>query len=202
MFELSKKETKIFRKLNTPIKVQDFIHKIPTNWEKKGETLFSPSEVLRENKAHCMEAALLAAAIFWYHGQKPLILDLRATKDDYEHVIALFRQNGHWGAISKSNHNGLLYRDPIYRSIRELVMSYFNEYFLDNGKKTLRDYSRPFDLRKFGTDWVTSDDNLWDIDKALDKSPHVKILDKKMIASLRKSDRIEIKASNLFIFKP
>ncbi len=201
MFVLDQSETKIFRKLDTPIMVQDFLDKIPINFEKHGETLYSPRQVLRENKAHCMEAALLASAVFWYHGQKPMLLDLRTTKDDFEHVVALFRQNNRWGAISKSNHSVLLYRDPIYRTIRELVMSYFHEYFLDSGKKTLRNYSRPFDLRKFGTEWVTSEEQLWDIDQALDASPHVQLLDKKMIESLRPADQIAIKASNLTRFK-
>ena len=106
-------------------------------------------EVLRAGKAHCMEGALLAAAILEFHGHKPLLLDLRSTSEDLDHVVALFKQNGYWGAISKTNHVVLRYREPIYGSVRELAMSYFHEYFLDNGKKTLREYSVPVDLGKF-----------------------------------------------------
>jgi hypothetical protein len=96
-----------------------------------------------------MEGALLAAAILEFHGHKPLLLDLRSTNDDLDHVVALFKQFGCWGAISKTNHVVLRYREPVYKTLRELAMSYFHEYFLDNGKKTLREYSVPFDLKSF-----------------------------------------------------
>ena len=200
-FGLTPLEIKIFEKLNTPVKIQDFIHKIPINFEKKGETLLSPREVLRQKKAHCMEGALFAASVFWYHGELPMILDLRTIRPDFDHVVAIFKRNGYFGAISKSNHGVLLYRDPIYKTIRELVFSYFHEYFLQNGKKTLRNYSKPFDLRKFGTTWITSNQDLWHIDKALDKSPHIDLLNAKLIATLRPADRIQIQAGNLEIFK-
>ncbi len=199
---LTPKEKKIFDKLDTAIKVQDFLDKVPINFEKTRETLLSPRKVLERKRAHCMEGALFAAAVFWYHGAKPLLLDLRTTKDDFDHVVALFKQNGKWGAISKSNHGVLLYRDPIYSSVRELAISYFHEYFLQNRKKTLREFSEPFDLRKFGTGWIVSDKDLWYIDKALDRSPHHPLLDKKSLANLRLADRIQIRAGNLEIYKP
>src|SRR3989344_618593 len=138
-----KKENALMRKLNTSAKVQDFLNRLPFNLEKKGETLKSPLLVIREGKAHCFEGALLGAYILSLHGFPPLILHLKTTKEDYEHVIAPFRVNGFWGALSKTNHSALRYRDAIYKNIRELVMSYFHEYFLDNGIKTLRKYSQP-----------------------------------------------------------
>ncbi|MCR4275491.1 MAG: hypothetical protein NUV83_01920 [Candidatus Wolfebacteria bacterium] len=191
------KEFDIFEKLDTPSKIQDFIDNIPINFEKNGETCQSPLMVLKNNKAHCLEGALLAAAIFLYHGKKPLLLDLVTTpKDDY-HTVALFKEGNRWGAISKTNHAFLRYRDPVYKSARELAMSYFNEYFLDSGKKTLRSYSDSFDLTKFGENWLVAKNNLWNIAEALDNSKHHEIINKKMIKRLRLADPIEIKANKL-----
>lgn len=192
--ELSAFEIKIFGELNTPAKIQDFINKIPINFEKSGETLMSPRLILKKRKAHCFEGALLAAAIFWHHKQKPLLLDLVAQKPDLNHVVALFRKNGYWGAVSKTNHAALRYREPVYQTVRELVMSYFHEYFTHGGKKTLVSFAGPFNLKKFGTGWITSEKNLWFIDKALEKTAHVKIPRPK---NLRRADAIEIKAGKL-----
>lgn len=215
--DLTKEETKLFKKLNSPRKIQDFINALPANFEKNGETLMSPRRVLRENKAHCLEGAFLAAAVLWFHGQKPWLMDLKTTDYDFDHVVALFRSSagtvsqkagaisvpGRWGAISKTNHAVLRYREPVYATLRELAMSYFHEYFLDNGFKTLRSYSKPFDLSKLSTlkvkplMWITAEEDLWEIANQLDDSPHFAILDKKMTASLRRADPIEIKAGKL-----
>lgn len=200
-FGLTKEEEKILRKLNSPKKVQDFLNKIPINFEPEGDTCFSPRKVLRENRCHCIEGALLAAAIFWIHNRKPLVIDLKTTRDDFEHVVAVFKENGKYGAISKTNHSVLRYREPVYNSVRELIMSYFHEYFKDNGKKTLRSYSMPVNLSKFGKKWITSEDNLWHIHDYLDKVRHYKILNRKQIANLRKADKIEIEAGKLVDFK-
>ncbi len=195
---LAGEEVKIFKKLNSPRKLQDFIKAIPINFEKKGETLMSPRRVLKENKAHCLEGAFLAAAVLWFHGEKPLLMDLKTTDYDFDHVVALFRKGNGWGAISKTNHAVLRYREPVYASPRELAMSYFHEYFLDNGAKTLRSYSVPFNLSRLNLEnWVTAEEDLWEIADHLDESPHRQILDKKMIASLRRADPIEIKAGKL-----
>ena len=143
-------ETKLFKRLNSPKKIQDFLAlKIRHNPARDGVECRSPRRVLREGKAHCMEGALLAAAILEFHGHKPLLLDLRSTSDDLDHVVALFSQFGCWGAISKTNHVVLRYREPIYKSIRELALSYFHEYFLDSGKKTLREYSAPVNVSSY-----------------------------------------------------
>jgi hypothetical protein len=196
-YGLSKKEKRVFDKLDTPQKIQDFLDQMPINFERTGETLMSPRLVLQKNKAHCIEAALLAAAVLWHHGQKPLLLDLVADKKDFDHVVCLFRQGGYWGAISKSNHAVLRWRDPVYRTVRELAMSYYHEYFLPNGAKSLKTYSAPFDLRKFRTEWVTSEKKLMYIGDALDRSPHFRTVEKKQEKNLRKADRIMIKAGRL-----
>jgi len=195
------KEFSVFKKLNTPVKIQDFIDAIPINFEKNGETCWSPLSVLKHNKAHCLEGALLVAAIFLYHGKKPFLLDLVTTpKDDY-HTVALFKEGNYWGAISKTNHAFLRYRDPVYKSVRELAMSYFNEYFMDSGKKTLRSYSGAFDLTKFGEDWLVAENDLWNIAEAIDNAKHYKILTVKQIRRLRLADPIEIKANKLTQWK-
>jgi hypothetical protein len=196
-------ELKIFRKLNTPRKIQDFLEKIPINFERdKKDTCISPRRVLRENKAHCIEGALFAAAALWLGGQRPYLLDLQTIDHDFDHVVTLFRRRGLWGAISKTNHAVLRYREPIFRTVRELALSYFHEYFLNNGEKTLRNHSRPFNLLRFTKQgWAISERNLWYIVEALDESPHYPILPKAAIAELRPADPIELKAGDLVRWK-
>lgn len=199
---LSKKDTQLIKKLNSPKKIQDFISNLEMNFDYIKDTCQSPKQVLKSKKAHCIEGAILAAAILSYHGHKPLLLDLEATKDDYDHVIAIFKQHKHWGAISKTNHSVLRYREPIYKTLRELVLSYFHEYFLnENGKKTLRKYSKPVNLSMFNyLNWISSDDEVWFIPEHLTKIKHYPILNKKQIALLRKADNIEIKAGKILEF--
>ena len=202
--QLTKEEINIFKKLNSPRKLQDFINSIPANFEKRGETCLSPRRVLKQNKAHCLEGAFLAAAALWFHGQKPLLLDLKTADNDFDHVVALFRRGRFWGAVSKTNHAVLRYREPVYASPRELAMSFFHEYFLNNGDKTLRSFSKPFDLStsKVGPwMWITAEEDLWELADRLDESPHYRILDKKVIFSLRRADPIEIKAGKLTEWK-
>ena len=199
---LNARELILFRKLNSPKKIQDFLEAVPINFDHKKDTCASPRTMLRKNKAHCIEGAFFAAAVLWFHGQKPLLLDLQAVDDDYDHVVALFRgKKGYWGAISKTNHAVLRYREPVYKSVRELTLSYFHEYFDDGGRKNLRAFSRPFNLAKFGNGWITSNTDLWHIAEALDDSPHFKILTRSMISQLRRADAIEIKAGKLIEWK-
>ena len=198
MFGLSKDELAILKKLSTPHKIQDFLDALPQNHEESGDTCRSPRAVLRDKKAHCIEGALLTATALWLHGKKPLLLDLRTTDEDFDHVVALYKEGDYFGAISKTNHAVLRFRDPIYRTVRELALSYFHEYFLlTNGKKTLRSYSRPFSLASRGTAWITSEDNLWDIAEALDESPHLKIIPKGHEKYLRPASAIERKAGSI-----
>ncbi|MCX6757596.1 MAG: hypothetical protein NTZ44_01810 [Candidatus Nomurabacteria bacterium] len=202
MLGLSKKELSIFKKLSTPIKIQDFLDALPINWEKNGETYMSPREVLLNKKAHCLEGALLAGVALWLNGEKPLLLDLKA-EGDIDHVIAIYKRNGYWGAISKTNHPTLRFRDPVYKNIRELALSYFHEYFNDtNGKKCLRSYStKPFNIKKLGTKWITSKENLHYIAQMIDDAPHELIFPKKNNKFIRKADNMERKAGKLIEWK-
>ena len=173
-------------KLNTGERIQTFLEKIPFNHEKNGETCMSPLRVLQERKAHCIEGALLAGVCLMLQGEKPLIVNLKVEKGDYDHIITLFRKNGYWGAISKTNHLVLRYRDPVYRTVRELVMSYFHEYFLTkNGKKTLIGYTKPINLNRFGTKWLTEEKDLWDIAETIYDMPIIAVVPTKNRKSVR-----------------
>lgn len=201
------KTLKALKKLSTPAKIQDFLNKIPINFEENGEdTCMSPASILKNKKCHCIEGAFFAAAAIWLNKiglAKPLVVDLKGTRDDFDHVVAVFKINGKWGAISKTNHAVLRYREPVYRDIRELVMSYFHEYTDDKntGKKTLREFSDAVDLSIFGKEWIFSDDNLWHIHDYLDRVKHYKIPTKAQEKSLRKADEIEIKAGGITEYK-
>lgn len=201
MLQFTKKEIALMRKLNTPAKVQDFLNGLRFNFEKHGPTLKSPLFILREKNAHCLEGALLGAYVLSLHGFTPYLLHLKTTKGDYDHVIAPFKQDGFWGALSKTNHAVLRYREPVYKNIRELVMSYFHEYFLDNGKKTLRQYSALLNLNTFEAGWETLEGDLWGIDEELDNIKHSSILQKTRIRNLRKVDNVEIKAGKVVEYK-
>lgn len=201
MLGLSQSELKVFKRLSTPIKIQDFLDSLPINWEKKGDTYMSPRRVLSEKKAHCLEGALFAAAALWVHGEDPLVVDLKAV-GDIDHVIAVYKRNGYWGAISKTNHSTLRFRDPVHKTIRELALSYFHEYFNDTtGKKALRSFSNPVDLRKIGTQWITRDDDLHDVALLIDSARHISIFPKKNLKFIRKADGMERKAGKLIEWK-
>jgi hypothetical protein len=197
------------KKLNTPSKIQDFINKIPVNFEEDGrETCMSPVSVLEKNRCHCIEGAFLAAAIIWMNKigvGKPLVVDMIGEEGDWDHVIAIFqdKKTGKFGAISKTNHAVLRYREPVYRDIRELIMSYFHEYTDDkgNGRKTLRKYSDVIDLSSFGEDWIISKEDLWHIHDYIDSVEHYSILNKDQEKNLRKSDDIEIAAGQMTEWK-
>lgn len=202
MFNLTEKEEEILRKLDTPSKIQDFLNKIPINFDYKKDTCMSPRQVLRKWKCHCIEGAMLAAAALRLQGKSPLIVHLKASKDDYDHVIALFKENGKYGGITKTNHGVLRYREPVYDSVKELVMSFFHEYFNDKGKKTLRSYSIPVNLARFDKkNWITSEEDLWYIDSYLDKVKHFPVLTKKQVKNLRKADKIEIEIGKVTEYK-
>lgn len=196
----TKEETELYKRLDSPKKIQDFLNSLKINFEEEGDTCMSPRLVLKKGKAHCIEASLLAAVALRFHGEKPLIVDLEANRKDFDHVITVFKRNGYWGAISKTNHAVLKYREPVYKDIRELVMSFFHEYFLDNGKKTLRRYSEPVDLSMFDEKgWMFAEDNLWYIAGHLTKIKHYDILTRRQIFGLRKADKIEIDAGKLVV---
>lgn len=198
----NEKETRIFKLLNSPKKIQDFLNKLRINFEKNGETVYSPRMVLKHKTAHCMEGAMFAAAALEFHGHKPLVMDLRSIDGDYDHVVTVFKQFGCFGAISKTNHAVLRYREPIYKTIRELALSFFHEYFDDNGKKTLREYSALYNLNSCNyLNWRASEKSLFKIPKRLDAIKHYKILSPAQIKNLRLADKLEIKAGKLVDYK-
>lgn len=187
----------ILKTLRSSSAIQDFLNTLPMNFTGRRHTYASPLVVLERNKAHCMEGAMLAAAALWHLGHPPLLLDLKTIERDDDHVVALFKEGGRWGAISKTNHAVLRYRDPVYRDVRELAMSYFNEYFLDDGVKTMRSYSAPFDMQKYGDDWLASRDDLSAIAADLDCSRHFSIIKTAAARRLRRADRSEIEAGKI-----
>ncbi len=198
MFPRNSKELALLSTLNTPQKIQDFLDTLPINNEQKGETCMSPRRVLETRKAHCIEGALLAGVCLMLHGEKPLIVSLKVMKGDYDHIVTLFKRNGYYGAVSKTNHLALRYRDPIYRTVRELVLSYFHEYFLTKGGvKTLIGYSKPINLRRFGTQWVTATDNLWDIAEKIYDAPYTPIIPPKNKKYIRPAQIFERRVGDI-----
>jgi hypothetical protein len=194
-------EVKMLKSFRTPAQVQDFLNTIPINFEFDGkDTVKSPLQVLRTNSAHCIEGALLGAYILSLQGHKPLIVHLEAPHD-FDHVIAIYKQNGYLGALSKTNHAALRYREPVYKTLRELVLSYFHEYFTDDGIKTLRRYSRPLNLNTFQSDWMTLSEDLWGIDEELDKIRHFDIAPKINLKKLRNADQTEREAGKITEWK-
>jgi hypothetical protein len=174
--ELTPRELSTYRRrLDTPVKIQAYLDRIPYNTEEEGETFRSPRRVLRDDTANCIEGAVLAAAAMRVQGQPPLIMDLTAVNDE-DHVIAVFRRTGLWGAIGTSKFTGLRYREPVYRSLRELVMSYFEHYFNLEGERTLRGYGRPINLTRFDRlHWMTSEADLWPLAEHLERISHVSL---------------------------
>ncbi|HZP77940.1 MAG TPA: hypothetical protein VFB45_17470 [Pseudolabrys sp.] len=189
---LTPAERRTLERLNSPQKIQSFLDGLPVNFCLTAWETMSPRRVLKARIAHCAEGALLSAAAFAYHGQPALIMDLRATPHDDDHVVALFRERELWGAISKTNHSILRWRDPIYRTPRELAMSYAHEYCMDSGEKSLVAFSRPFLLTRYAPEvWVTSSDNLdWLMD-ALDDAPHEPVAPRPALRSRRRASAIE-----------
>jgi hypothetical protein len=193
---------KFFKKLSSPQKIQDYLNTLKFNFEKRGETCMSPRMVMITKTAHCMEGAMLAAAALEYHGAKPLVMDLRAKRPDVDHIVALFRYRGFWGGITKTNHAVLRYREPVYKNLRELAISFFHEYFDSKGFKTLREYAGPINLNKFnGYNWRTSEEQLFFIPQAIDATKHHSLLSNFQLKNLRVADKIEIQAGKLVEWK-
>lgn len=189
--------------LTTPPRVQAFVNAIPANFEVDGETVRSVSGVLAHRKAHCIEGAMVAACALWIHGDAPLLMHLDCMLGDYPHVVALFRRGRHWGAVSKSNHAVLRYRDPVYRSLRELAMSYLHEFRDDAGRKTLRSHSGAFDLRVVAvTEWVTNDESCWAVHDRLAARRHFPLLTAAQARGLVDADACERRAAAIVAFDP
>jgi hypothetical protein len=181
-------------RIDTPAKVQKYLNALAYDPE---PGTASPRRIMREKKANCFEGALFAAAAFRFHGRPPLLVDMRSWNDE-DHVLAVFRQNESWGCVAKSNYTVLRFREPIYRSIRELMMSYFDVYFNPIGQKTLRAYSVPFDVSRFDSiGWMTTEEDISDIGDALDRAQHYKVLTAAQIRSLQMTDPALVKAGLL-----
>lgn len=173
-FGLTDEEAALLRRLGPPHRIQRFLDELA--YDVAGAACRSPRRVLIERRVQCMDGALFAAAALRAQGHPPLIVDLEAVEDD-DHVIAVFRQHGCWGAIARSNYSGLRFREPVYRTLRELAMSYFEHYFNLRRQKTLRRYSQPVSLARFDRHgWMTSRQDLWYIAEHLCTVPHRKLL--------------------------
>jgi hypothetical protein len=194
---LSKAMATQLQGLRTPERIQDFVSRLRWNYQSDGPTALSVVGVLRQGHAHCIEGAFVAACALWLNGYPPLLIDLGAARGDVDHVMALFRRGRFWGAISKSNSPYLRYRDPIYRNLRELALSFFPQY-VKHRRKTLRTYSVPVDLRRHAPAlWVTRDGFCHEMVDTLTGARHFDILPAGMNAGLRPIDEIEARANLL-----
>lgn len=190
-FGLTPAELRTLRSLNTPVRIQKFVDEIPYQY---ANTALSPQRVLRERKGHCLEGAMLAAAALRVNGHPPLIMDLESVQDD-DHVIALYREHGLWGAIAKSNFAGLRFRAPVYRTLRELALSYFEHYYNLRGQRTLRAYSVPVNLARLDSQhWMTSEKNVWCVAEALIAARHYALFPHKVARALPRLDRRSFEA--------
>jgi hypothetical protein len=186
------REREVLRKLTTPLKVQQFLWEIPYSAD---DWYRSPRSVIRDRKAHCFDGALFAAAALRRIGFPPLLVDMLPNSRDDDHVIALFRIRGHWGSVAKSNFAGLTYREPIHRTVRELVLSYFEQFYNIAREKTLRAYTVPVSLRPFDrVNWMGSDEHLQDVADALDRARKTKLLSHAMARRLAPLDERSYRA--------
>lgn len=184
---LTKREKKILEKLTTPARIQNFLDAVPYSTE---AVYRCPLSVLRDQVAHCFDGALFAAAVMRRIGYPPLIMNLIPNHRDDDHVLALFRNGRHWGAVAKSNFTGLRFREPIFRTLRELVLSYFEQYYNTAGEKTLRGYTRPLNLEIFDRQgWMVNDRPLEFIATKLDRIRRFPLLTRSMISRLQPVDR-------------
>jgi hypothetical protein len=188
-------ELRTLRSLDTPVKIQKFVDALTYQY---ADTAGSPRRVLRERSGHCLEGALVAAAALSVQGHRPLLMDLEAVHDD-DHVIALYRERGLWGGIAKSNYAGIRFRAPVYRTLRELALSYFEHYYNLRGERTLRAYSVPVNLNRLShpdptRHWMTSEDELWSVPELLIAARHYPLFPDKVARALPRLDRRSFEA--------
>jgi hypothetical protein len=197
-------EKEFLNSFSTPWDIQVYLDSIEYN---PNYECRSPRWVMKKRSAHCFEGALFAAAALHFIGYKPLIVDMKAFNDD-DHVIAVFREDGYWGAVAKSNFTSLRFREPVYRTLRELIMSYFDFFFNINGEKSLRSYSLPLNLTSFNKmNWATTDDDLEYIGDKIESQYHFPVVSEIMIKKLSIASESIIKAGLLGsntdgLFKP
>ncbi len=188
---LGKRDLKVLMGLESPAKIQAFLDRIPYS----ADPIYRcPRRVLKDRKAHCYDGALFAAAALRRLGYPPLVLDMHAVRDD-DHVLALYKQDGLWGAVAKSNFVGLRYREPIYRTLRELVMSYFEAFFNVDREKTLRSYTVPLNMRTFDRlDWMVRDEAMETVAQRLDEIRRIPLLSEGSIQGLSLTDERSYRA--------
>jgi len=190
-FGLSGQDLRTLRALKTPMRIQKFLDALPYDYSNSAR---SPRRALRERKGHCLEGALLAAAALRVNGQPPLLMDLSAVRDD-DHVIALYRERGLWGGIAKSNFAGLRFRAPVYRTLRELALSYFDHYYNLRGERTLRSYSAAVDLSRLDDrQWMTAEEDVWCVPEALIAARHYELFPDRVARELPRLDKRSFKA--------
>jgi hypothetical protein len=190
-FGLPAEDLRALRALKTPARIQKFIDGLTYQY---ANTAWSPHRVLRERKGHCLEGALLAAAALRVNGHPPMLMDLEAVHDD-DHVVAIYREGSLWGGIAKSNFAGLRFRAPIYRTLRELALSYFEDYYNLRGERTLRSYSRPVNLKRLdGLHWMTSEEDVWCVPEHLIAARHYPLFPYKVASALPRLDRRSFEA--------
>ena len=179
---LSKTERTLMAKLNSPSGIQAFLDGFAYSTE---EVYRCPLRVLRERIAHCFDGALFAAAALRRIGFPPLLLEMLPNDRDDDHMLALYKMDGHWGAVAKSNFVGLRFREAIYRTLRELVLSYFEQYYNVEREKTLRGYTAPLNLKAFDRfNWMVSDEPLEQIATRLGEIRKISVVAPQMIAKL------------------
>jgi hypothetical protein len=189
--DFSPQEIRSLRRLRDPYGIQRFLHDLPYHLD---DSAWSPRLVLREKTAHCLEGAIFAAAALRINGYPPLILDLEAKRDT-DHVLTVYQTDGFWGAIAKSNFSGLRFREPVYRSLRELVISYFDDYFNLLGERTLRKYSAPVNLKRFDRlNWMTTEKPIWFIPEYLTQINHYPLISRSQIDRLHRVDKRLLRA--------
>jgi len=154
---------RLARKLKTPRQVQAYLHSLPYNRERNGETLSSAETALRRGRLHCFEAAFVAAAVLEHHGYPPLVVSFD-SHDDLDHVIYVFKEKNRWGAVARSRDEGLHGRPARYRSLRDLVWSYYDPYVDKSGK--IKGYQLAH-LDDCGADWRASKRNVWKAEQYL-----------------------------------
>jgi hypothetical protein len=202
---LHKKELKVFSQLTSPVKIQNFLDSLPYSDEHRYRC---PRNVLLDNKAHCYDGAVFAVAALQMIGYPPFLVEMLPNDRDDDHILAVFRQGKCWGAVAKSNFVGLRYREPVYRSLRELIMSYFESYFNIAGERTLFGYTAPLNLNRFYKfDWLIHDRAMDVIGDALNGVRKYRIMTPAMTRKLTRVDKRSYKAGLLGskqsgLFKP
>ena len=185
-FGMLPEDIRTLRTLKTPAQIQRFVDELIYQY---ADTAGSPQRVLRERKGHCLEGALLAAAALRINGHPPMLMDLEAVRDD-DHVVALYREQSLWGGIAKSNFAGLRFRAPVYRTLRELALSYFEHYYNLRGERTLRAYAGPVNLSRLDSEhWMTADEDVWCVPELLIAARHHPLFPDKVARALPRLDK-------------